>query len=169
MQLYILLYNLSINNLLSSVHPQLSKSEKKRNKEEINKCPILELMSKYDQHLTSVCMKRQHFTHKIPRPSQPPCAILHLTCMPCPWTLCSCSWMCLSSSCCRWMLAWIILVLCSSCSLRCCMAFTCAENSITGCGWTEKKNRSPTSAVLTMCTCSNWCSNVHYENTGKLS
>lgn len=59
-------------------------------------------------------------------------AVITGTCRPCPWTLCSCSWMCLSSSCCRWMFAWILLVLSSSCSLRCCMAFTCAENSITG-------------------------------------
>lgn len=93
------------------------------------------------------------------------CESLHTrTCMPDPWTLCSCSWMCLSSSCCRWMLAWIILVLCSSWSFRCCMAFTCAVNSITGCGWKEKKNRLLQQNWLCLHAArSTWCSDVNYE------
>lgn len=91
---------------------------------------------------------------------------LHLTCMPCPCTLCSCSWMCLSSSCCRWMLAWISLVLCSSCSFRCCMAFTCAENSITGCGW-RGKEKVPYFCLCVHAVSGNCCFNVHSKNLAK--
>lgn len=58
---------------------------------------------------------------------------LLFTWKPCPWTICNCSWIFRSSSCCRWIFSSIIRVLCSSWSFKCFMAPNCAVNWKMGC------------------------------------
>lgn len=67
-----------------------------------------------------------------------------LTCRLWPWTLWSSSWIWRSSSCCRWMLASISRVLCSSCSFMFCMASSWLQNCTIDCH-TRKGHFNPCS------------------------